>query len=68
MNECFMVVDSPKSWEEAERECVAKKAHLVSILDKQTQLYLINETPLQEFWIGLSNKQVVSKYFRISNQ
>ena len=58
LNECFLVIDTPKTWEEAEQECVAKKAHLVSIRDKTTQLYLMNETPMTDVWIGLSNKNV----------
>lgn len=54
---CYLYVDTPKNWDEAEQDCVGRQAHLVSILDSKEQAFVL--THLDEMsdtpWIGLSN-------------
>lgn len=65
--ECFLVFENPKSWNDAEQECMSKKAHLVTVTDIPTQLYLLNEIKSPEAWIGLTNKKVIFETFKSLN-
>jgi hypothetical protein len=68
-NECYYVSTTPKTWHDAQQDCLNRKSNLVSILDRPTQFYLVNEIQSSEAWIGLSNIQVGSKIFKfVSNK
>ena len=51
-------MDVPKTWDEAEQDCVKQHSHLVSITNDMEQAYVFANAQQTQSWIGLSNKQV----------
>ena len=55
---CYKWMDVPKTWDEAEQDCVKQHSHLVSITNDMEQAYVFANAQQTQSWIGLSNKQV----------
>ena len=53
--DCYMYVDVPKLYDDAEEFCIDKGAHLVSILNEVEQAFVQVNIPSGSAWIGLSN-------------
>ena len=55
---CYRWIDTPKTWDDAEQDCINQHSHLVSIVDDMEQAYVFTRVKQSQAWIGLSNKQV----------
>ena len=59
---CYKWMDEPKTWDDAEQNCMFHHAHLVSITSDVEQAYVFTQPQLGveqgQAWIGLSNKEV----------
>jgi hypothetical protein len=59
--ECFLFVDEPKTFDEADDDCKKKGAHLASINNIGAEWFTLNAIKSSDAWIGLSNKKVLFK-------
>lgn len=55
---CYWFSSEPKSWEDAEAECIGQGAHLMSILDDSEQAFVFAHMNGEKIWIGLSDVEV----------
>lgn len=59
-NSYYKYVEDLKTWQEAEVFCQSEGGHLVSVLDvyEEAFLYLLNNSDIEEFWMGATHKNV----------
>lgn len=57
-NSYYKYVEDLKTWQEAEVFCQSEGGHLVSVLDvyEEAFLYLLNNSDIEEFWMGATHK------------
>lgn len=59
-NSYYKYVEDLKTWQEAEVFCQSEGGHLVSVLNvyEEAFLYLLNNSDIEEFWMGATHKNV----------
>ena len=62
---CYKWMDVPKTWDEAEQDCIKQHSHLVSITTDMEQSYVFSQAQKTQSWIGLSNKEASSLVFNV---
>ena len=60
---CYMWVDSPMSWSEAQKTCADRGSNLVSIIDAMDESYVMTRAKAAASWTGLSNTKVLFFYY-----
>ena len=59
----FIVIKSPKKWNDAESECIKLGGHLASILNKNESSEVdALIMPGEKYWLGLRSKNVGKKF------
>ena len=57
-NGCYRWMNEAKTWDEAEADCAAQGAHLVSIWDDLEQAYTFSTVASTQSWIGIKKESV----------
>ncbi|XP_066922099.1 uncharacterized protein [Clytia hemisphaerica] len=67
--DCYAYINQKKTWYNAELYCISKGGHLASIKSKQENDFVYGLTPggRNNYWIGLSDKQVEGSFTRWSD-
>jgi len=59
---CYWESDEKMTWQDAEKTCTDKGAHLVSIMDSREQYYIFSSMSQSDIWIGLHELEVYYEF------